>query len=104
MKRKAPTQWNCSSDENTAGGPSRGNRFEQDVGTPSIESAARSVALFPPAPEAKPEAQLASGATSISAPDEEADNHTLTRMLEDPTGRLRQSPNTTSLCPIRACT
>ena len=94
-KRKAPTQWNLSSDGNGAGGAPRGIPFEHDAETPSIESAARSIIIFSPAPEAKTEAQLASGATSTSATDEEADNHTLTRMLEDPTGRLRQSPQLT---------
>lgn len=59
--------------------------------------------MFPPAPEAKSEAQLASGVILDSAVDEEANNHTLTCMLEDPTGRLHQSlptPNMIFVCPI----
>lgn len=62
--------------------------YQPDVEAPSIESAARSIELFPPKAEEKPEASLISRGTTASGVDEVADNHTLTRMLQDPTGRL----------------
>ena len=58
------------------------------MSTPSIGDAARSIGLFPHRPDLKPEIKVQSDRASTSGGDEEADNHTMTRMLEDSTGRL----------------
>ena len=65
--------------------------YNMDDGTPSIESAARTIGLFPLLPQETASAPMASRDTSTTGNDEEAENHTMTRMLEDPTGRLCQS-------------
>jgi len=79
--------------------------YRPDVEAPSIESAARSIELFPPKAEEKPEAALMSRSTTASGVDEVADNHTLTRMLQDPTGRLRQLPFSVLIfiCSVNLC-
>lgn len=65
--------------------------FRSDMETPSIECAARSVGLLVPKPDESAEASMMSRGTTASAGDEEADNHTMTRLLQDPTGRLCES-------------
>lgn len=86
-----PSQWGYSVEANELGNCIKTEPFRPDFETPSIESAARSIRLFPPRTDEKPEAALTSRGTPASGVDEEADNHTLTRMLQDQTGRLCQS-------------
>ena len=62
--------------------------YKTDIGIPSIGDPARSMSYFPQGAGSKPEIRLQSDVTSNSGGDEEADNHTMTRMLEDVTGRL----------------
>ena len=57
--------------------------------TPSNEDAARSSGNFPPIIEPKPpEAKFSSNDDPANGEEEEAENHTMTRMLEDNSGRL----------------
>ena len=56
--------------------------------TPSIGDAARSISYLPHRADSKPEIRVNSDHASNSGGDEEAENHTMTRMLEDSTGRL----------------
>ncbi|CAF9927960.1 MAG: hypothetical protein ALECFALPRED_003918 [Alectoria fallacina] len=62
--------------------------YRPRVTTPSIGDAARSIGFFPHRADLKPEIKVQSDRASTSGGDEEADNHTMTRMLEDGTGRL----------------
>ncbi len=80
--------WGYSTEANEFSNDLKTEPFRPDLEAPSIESAARSIRLFPPRVDEKPEAASMSRGTTASGVDEEADNHTLTRMLQDPTGRL----------------
>ncbi|KAI9881117.1 MAG: hypothetical protein M1830_008275 [Pleopsidium flavum] len=82
------SQWGYSTEANEFSKALKTEPFEPEFEAPSIESAARSIGLFPPRADEKPEAALMSRGTTASGVDEEAVNHTLTRMLQDPTGRL----------------
>lgn len=62
--------------------------YRPRVGIPSVKDAARSAGYFPHTADLKPEIKVHSDFASNSGGDEEADNHTMTRMLEDGTGRL----------------
>ena len=62
--------------------------YKAGVGMPSIGDSARSMSYFPPGAGLKPEIRVQSDYASNDGGDEEADNHTMTRMLEDVTGRL----------------
>ena len=58
------------------------------VGTPSTGDAAGSMGYFPRRGNLKPEIKVHLDRTSNSGGDEEADNQTMARMLEDGRGRL----------------
>ena len=62
--------------------------YKAGIGMPSIGGSTSSMGYFPPGAGLKPEIRVQSDYTSNSGGDEEADNHTITRMLEDVTGRL----------------
>ena len=62
--------------------------YKAGLGMPSIGEPARSMGYFASGAGLKPEIRVQSDCTSNSGGDEEADNHTMTRMLEDDTGRL----------------
>ena len=62
--------------------------YKAGVGMPSIGDSARSMSYFPLGAGLKPEIRVQSDYASNDGGDEEADNHTMTRMLEDVTGRL----------------
>lgn len=62
--------------------------YRPGVSTPSIRNAARSISYFPHRGDSKPEIKVQFDHASNSGGDEEADNHTMSRMLEDGTGRL----------------
>ena len=62
--------------------------YKAGTGMPSIGESARSMGYFPPGAGLKPDIRVQSDYTSNSGGDEEADNQTMTRMLEDVTGRL----------------
>ena len=88
QRAPGPGQWAYPTETNEISIGLKREPYRPDVEAPSIESAARSIELFPPKVEEKPEAALMSRGTTTSGVDEVADNHTLTRMLQDPTGRL----------------
>lgn len=69
-------------------GPLGPQLYRPAVSTPSIGDAARSIGYFPHRSDLKPEIKVQSDHVSNSGGDEEADNHTMSRMLEDGTGRL----------------
>lgn len=54
----------------------------------SIHDAARTTNFFQPRPDVRPYTKIHSDHASTSGGDEEVDNHTMTRMLEDGAGRL----------------
>lgn len=61
---------------------------QSGVGTPSIRDAARSISYFPQKIDLKPEITVHGDHASDNVGDEEADNPTNPRMLDDGTGRL----------------
>lgn len=63
--------------------------YRLGVSTPSNGDAARSIGYFATGADSQPEIRVETKqASTASGGDEEADNHTMTRMLEDGTGRL----------------
>lgn len=62
--------------------------YRPGVSTPSAGDAARSIGSVPQRADLRPEIRVNSDHASNSGGDEEADNHTMTRMLEDGRGRL----------------
>ena len=62
--------------------------YRPGVSTPSIGDSAKSVGYFPQRGALRPEIRVHSDHASNSGGDEEADNQTMARMLEDGRGRL----------------
>lgn len=63
--------------------------YRLGISTPSNGDASRSIGYFATRADSQPEIRVeAKQASTISGGDEEADNHTMTRMMEDGTGRL----------------
>ena len=62
--------------------------YRPGIGTPSTEDAARSAGSFSHRTDSKPGIRVHLAHASSSCGDEEADNQTMARMLEDGRGRL----------------
>ena len=62
--------------------------YRSGVGKSSVTDAARSIDNYPQGADSKPEIILHIDQASSGGGDEEANNHTMARMLDDGTGRL----------------